>query len=201
VKKQECLDQLRASLAGLPERDVEERIAFYNEMIDDRIEEGRAEEEAVAEIGSVEEIAKQIIAETPLVKIAKEKIRPKRRLEAWEIVLLILGAPVWLPLVLAVLAVLLSLYAALWSVVVSLWAVFGALAGCALGGIVGGIAITCAGELFAGLVLVGAGMICSGLAILTFFGCSGATKGTALLAAKAVLGIKKSFVGKEKGHE
>lgn len=198
MKKQEFLDQLRSGLTGLPERDVEERIAFYNEMIDDRIEEGRAEEEAVAEIGSVEEIAKQIIAETPLSKIAKEKIRPKRRLEAWEIVLLVLGAPIWLSLAIAVLAVLLSLYAALWSVVVSLWAVFGAFAGGALGGIVGGIILACTENAVVGVALIGSGVILAGLSIFTYFGCIAATKGTAILAPKIILGIKKCFMRREK---
>ena len=55
--KQEFLSQLRARLGGLPHRDVEERLNFYGEMIDDRMEEGRSEDEAVSDIGSVEEIA------------------------------------------------------------------------------------------------------------------------------------------------
>ena len=50
-------------------------------------------------------------------------MRPKRRLQAWEIVLLALGLPVWLSLGLAALAVVLSLYVVVWSLDVSLWAV------------------------------------------------------------------------------
>ena len=60
-------------------------------------------------------------------------MRPKRQLQAWEIVLLALGSPVWLSLGLAALAVVLSLYVVVWSLDVSLWAVFAALgagAGC-----------------------------------------------------------------------
>ena len=73
MNKNEFLSALRAALSGLPEADVKERISFYSESIDDRIEEGRTEQEAVSELGTVEEIAAQIIAETPLVKIVKKK--------------------------------------------------------------------------------------------------------------------------------
>ena len=57
MTKQEFLDRLRRSLAGLPLEDAEERLAFYDEMIDDRMEEGLAEEEAVSSFGTPEEIA------------------------------------------------------------------------------------------------------------------------------------------------
>ena len=54
--KQEFLAQLRDALCGLPQRDIDERLTFYSEMIDDRMEEGLSEEEAVAAVGSVDEI-------------------------------------------------------------------------------------------------------------------------------------------------
>ena len=72
--KQEFLNALREGLNGLPQADIEERITFYGEMIDDRIEEGRSEEEAVKEIGTVEAVVQQIVEETPLTRIGKEKI-------------------------------------------------------------------------------------------------------------------------------
>ncbi len=34
----------------------------------------------------------------PLAKIVKEKIKPKHELKAWEVILIILGSPVWIPL-------------------------------------------------------------------------------------------------------
>ena len=87
MNKQEFLCKLREALIGFPKQDVEDRLAFYSEMIDDRIEEGLTEEEAVFAIGSVDEVEAQIVAEIPLVKIAKEKIKPKRRLKTWEMLL------------------------------------------------------------------------------------------------------------------
>ena len=47
MNKVEFLEQLRRGLNGLPQEEIEERVTFYSEMIDDRIEEGFSEEEAV----------------------------------------------------------------------------------------------------------------------------------------------------------
>ena len=82
MNKREFLTQLRKGLSGLPQEDMAERLTFYSEMIEDRKEEGLSEEEAVAAVGSVQEIVEHAVAETPLTKIAKEKIKPKRRMSA-----------------------------------------------------------------------------------------------------------------------
>ena len=151
MRKQELLDTLRSRLRGLPKDDVEERLAFYSEMIDDRVEDGRSEEEAVAEIGPAERIAAEIIESIPFVRIAKERIRPRRRLAAWEIVLLALGSPLWLSLGIALFAVLLSGFAVVWSVIASLWACFAALIAGALGGLLTGVLFAVTGARAAGL--------------------------------------------------
>ena len=94
MNKEEFLATLRDRLQGLPQEEVEERVAFYEEMIADRMEEGCPEEAAVAAIGNAEEIAEQIVAETPWITIAKEKLRPKRKRSTGE-VLLLLWQLVW----------------------------------------------------------------------------------------------------------
>ena len=76
MTKTEFVLELASKLSLLPWEEIEDRISFYVEMIDDRMEEGVSEEEAVAAIGSVDEIASQIIAEIPLAKLVKEKIKP-----------------------------------------------------------------------------------------------------------------------------
>ena len=75
MNKQEFLLELSKGLSGLPMEDIEERIVFYGEMIDDRMEDGLSEEDSVREIGNVDEIISQIIAETPITKLVKEKIK------------------------------------------------------------------------------------------------------------------------------
>ena len=61
MNKQEFLAGLRKGLSGLPQEDIEERLLFYSEMIDDRIEEGMEEECAVAEMGTVQDVISQIM--------------------------------------------------------------------------------------------------------------------------------------------
>ena len=170
MTKLEFADELRARLKGLPEREVEDRLAFYGEMIDDRIEDGCSEAEAVwavlcisdahgcdadmAQSAAMDEIAEQIIEDIPLTKIARDRIKPQRRLRAWEIVLLAVGSPLWLTLGLVAVAVIITVYAVLWSVIGTLWAVFGAIGGCDIGGASAGIILICIGNVFAGIALI-----------------------------------------------
>ena len=165
-------------------------------MIDDRTEEGMTEEDAVNEMGSIDGIVEQIISDIPLSRFVKEKMKPKRRLSAWETALLVLGAPVWLPLLIAVFAVLLSLYIVLWSVIISLWAAFVSLALSALGVAAAGAAFAFGTGRLAGIAMLGAGAVCAGLSVFLFFGCKAASKGTVFLTKKLTLGIKRSFIGK-----
>ncbi len=197
MTKHNFLLSLHDRLAGLPQDEVEERMNFYSEMIDDRMEEGLTEEEAVSEIGSVDEIASQIVDDIPLAKLVKEKITPKKRLKAWEIVLLILGSPLWLSLAAAAFCIMLSLYIVLWSWAISLWAVFGSFVGCAFGGVVAGIVFACCGNALTGIAIIGAGIVCAGLSIFMFFGCKAATKGLLRITKKLVLWIKSCFMKKE----
>lgn len=197
MNKQEFLAELRKGLSGLPQDDIEERLAFYNEMLEDRIEEGFSEEEAVAAAGSVEEIVGQAVDDIPLAKIAKERIRPKRRLKAWEIVLLALGSPVWLSLGIAAAAVVLAIYVSLWAVIVSLWAVFGALAVCAIASVPGCVIFATGGNIAPGLAILSAGMICAGFSIMMFCGCKETTKGILMLTKKITTWMKNCFIKKE----
>lgn len=196
MNKTEFLLQLRKGLSGLPENDIEERITFYSEMIDDRIEDGISEENAVNEIGEVKNIVSQIIADIPLTKLVKEKITPKNRLKAWEIVLLALGCPIWLSLIIAALAVIVSLYAVLWSVIVALWAVFVALAAAGLSAVIAGFGFAVSGNALAGIAIIGTGAFCLGVCIFMFFGCKTATKGILIFTKKIAIWVKNCFMKK-----
>ena len=195
MRKQEFLDELRRGMSGLPREDMEERLTFYSEMIDDRMEEGLTEEEAVSGIGTVNEVISQIAAEIPLSRLVKESVRPKRTLRVWEIIFLVLGSPLWLPLSFAALAVFLAIYVVIWSVVISLWAVEASLVGSAIGGAVSAVISGFRGGGPAATALLGAGLFCAGASIFLFFGCKETTKGIFLLTKKLFLGIKSMFLG------
>ncbi len=197
MNKQEFLNELRKGLRGLPPDDIEERLTFYGEMIDDRTEEGLSEEEAVAAIGDADEIIRQTVADIPLAKIARERIKPKRRLKAWEIVLLAVGSPIWLSLGIAAFAVILALYVALWAIIVALWAVFGAFAVSFPACIAASVIFISGGNAVAGVAVLAAGIVCAGLSVFAFFGCRAATNGAVVLSKKIALQIKNRFIKKE----
>ena len=197
MNKDQFLKELRKKLSGLPQEDIEERLAFYSEMIDDRMEEGITEEEAVASLGTVDSVVEQIMSEIPLTKLVKQKVAPKRKMKAWEIVLLVLGAPVWIPLIIAALAVMLSVYIVIWAVVISVYAVDLSAAAGALSGLAGIFVYLRAGNPAGALFSFGAAIAFAGLAILLFFVCKWITKAVVKLTGRIFLGTKRSFVGKE----
>jgi uncharacterized membrane protein len=121
MNKRAFLERLKARLCGLPRREVEERISFYIEMIDDRIEDGLSEEEAVAAVGSVEKIAAEI-AKSICTRESSHDAEPKKW-RAWEIIVLVLGAPLWIPLLAAAFVIVLAGYAVVWSLNLAIWAV------------------------------------------------------------------------------
>ncbi len=197
MSKQEFLAELEARLSGLPQDEIGDRLTFYSEIIDDRMEEGLSEEDAVSGIGSVDEIVSQIVAEVPLTRIVKEKMKAKRTFKAWEIVLLALGSPLWLTLLIAALVVILAAYVVVWSLIVSLWAIEVSAAACSLAGIVSAFVVFIRGNGAIGMAMLGAGAFFAGLSILLFFGCKKATQYMLHLTKKMALGVKSIFVGKE----
>ena len=100
MNKKEFLHELRSSLRGLNDDDIDEKISFYSEMIDDRIEEGYSEEEAVSEIGTVDDVILDVAKDAKLIRLLRQKVRPKRKITGFEIALFIIGFPLWFPLLL-----------------------------------------------------------------------------------------------------
>ncbi len=193
MNKTEFANQLSAALTGLSEEDIKKSVDFYTEMIDDRIEDGMPEEEAVAAVGSIDDIRSNILQEIPITRIVKEKITPKRAFSPMEIVLLIIGAPLWLPLLLTFIIVGLVIYLCFWIIILSLYVVDLSVF---VSGIFGFIApFTGVSTASGGVFLVGCGIALLGLSVLLFFGFNQVTKGMLFLSKKIVLGIKKLFVG------
>lgn len=152
MDKNTFLLQLQKRLKGLPEEDLQRTLEYYREMIEDRMEEGLSEEEAVADIGPVEEIAQPLLPQ-----------KPRRKWKAWEIVLLILGFPVWFSVLAAVAAVVIALVATIYAVDVSFAAVF-------FGGLLCSLLYLFQCNWAGAAFLLGASLVCGGLAILGFWG-------------------------------
>ena len=139
MKKTEFLAQLRSRLNQLPPSDVEQTLEYYSEMIDDYIESGYSPDAAVAKMGNPNDVAAQILsgAQTPIYSTYVAKKRKQNGL-MW---LVVLGFPLWLPLLIVAFSVLLTLAIVIatlamivpWSLVVSFGAsAIGLLIGTAL---------------------------------------------------------------------
>ena len=197
MNKLDFILELHERLAGLPEEDIEKSLDYYIEMIDDHVEDGLSEEEAVDMLGKPAEIAAQILSEIPLGKLVKAKLKPRRTLRAWEIVLLVLGSPVWIPLLAAAVIVILAIYIVIWSIVLSLYAVDLSLAASAVACVIAAVPYAASGSIAACVFIFGGALILAGLAILMFLGCTQVARGTLWLVKALLRGIKSCFIGKE----
>ncbi len=197
MTKEAFLTELRTRLSGLPKDELEERITFYREMIDNRMAEGQSEEDSTAGVGPVDVIAKQIMSEVPLGKLVEEKVRRNQPQHGGKTALLILGAPLWIPLLIAALAVFLSVYAVLWAVVLCFWAAEISLAAAAVACLVGAVSCVRTANYPGAGTAVGACLLAAGLTILFFYACVFVSKGMIRMTGKIMVRLKSSFFGKE----
>ena len=211
MKRQEFLDELKKAMWALSEDEQKSSLEYYAEMIDDRMEDGLSEEEAVAAIGTLDEIVEQIMSETPHApavvnreeKQEKEteqpkQVKQKRQLATWMVVLLVLGSPLWISLVAGIGGGIFGIYVSLWAVVIALYATTFALAVCAIGLLVAAFSLLWIRRFGKGAVLVGAALLCAGLAILFFLLSNLAAKGLAALTKLIWNGVTGIFQRKER---
>ena len=193
----EFLTRRALELKGLPREDAERWLEYYREMLEDSIEDGMSEEEAVASLGDPANIVKEILSQTSLTKLIKNKVSLKRKLRVWEIILICVGSPIWGALAISAAAVFFSVFVSLWAVIVSLWAVELSLA-------VGGIGCFLMGclQLFLGypiraMIFLGTCFVALGLSWFGWYLCKMLT--VLLLKGSKAFGllVKSLFVEKE----
>lgn len=194
MNKTDFLNEIKNGLNGLSQADIDKALDFYKEAIDDRMDDGMSEEEAVKDLGDPKEIANDVLLTTPLPKLIKAKTKPNRSLRAWEIVLLILGFPLWFPLTLTAMILVFVVYVVLWSLIIAFVATLVAL-------IISGIAViilSITGLFTSGfiqtLAAVGAGLVAIGLGLLLIIPVKIACKG--LIVAIKAFGrwVKRLFI-------
>lgn len=203
MKKNEFLEELGKRLEGLSEKDIKGYVDYYSEMIDDRIEDGLSEDEAVSAVGEIDAIVAEILSQTPIERLSKKIERKKRKLSPWEIVLLALGSPLWIVLLAAAFAVVLAvavsvlvIYVSLWAIAVSIVAVGVALVACAVVSIPLMVIYAVSGNVATGLLLLGCGLFGGGLSIFVFMEAKYAIVGLCALVKKGFGLIKRGFVRK-----
>lgn len=197
MTKSEFILKLYNKLKNFPEIEVNDRISFYSEIIDDYIDEGLSETEAVSKLGSIDEIAETIAEDIPLSKLAKKKLNNRNKLSTLNIVLLIIGFPLWFSLLAVGFAVIISIYAALWSVVICLWAVVLSCGVSSMAGIILFIIYLCTSNYALGFVVLGTSFVLLGICGLLIFVSKYLTIFTIKLPKLFLRSIKKLFIIKE----
>jgi len=195
VNKTEFLNALKNKISTLPQYEIDKFINYYSEILDDKIEDGMTEEEAVAGLEDVTKIAEKIMYEMPLPVLIKSRFNIDQTVIT--VLIIVFGFPIWFPLLMASLGILFGIYMAILGVIIACYAVvFG------LG--VGGIASTVA-SIYAftlspttGLVALGGGLICIALSIFAVFPAMTVTKAMCKLTAWIGRQIKSIFIKKEK---
>ena len=195
MTKQLFLNELSAALHGLPREERYRTLSYYDELIDDRMEDGQSEEEAVESLGSPEQIAREILGEEePPVSTGTGR-------KVWLIILLVLGFPFWGSLLLAAAIVLLCVYICLFLPAFVLGVMALAFLAGALIGVVGTPFLIwdvglLTGGLPAGLFQLGMSVALLGLAVLSVLGFYFTGKATVKAGRAIWRWIRRSFAKK-----
>lgn len=186
MTKNEFTRVLKGRINHLPKAERRKILQYYYEMISERMEDGMTEEEAINALGDIDELLSEY---TPVSK------EPRRgaKLRPWHIIMLIIGAPLWIPLVAAMLVIMLAFYIIIWVLVAVAYVVFMALAVCGFA-----CMLTAIFSMFSGgapyfFMLLGAGAVLSGLAVFWLMVCNLFAKAMAKVTAKTSKGVFRFF--------
>ncbi|MEF9972259.1 MAG: DUF1700 domain-containing protein [Oscillospiraceae bacterium] len=190
MTKHEYLEKLNSALKPILKQEREKSLAYYSEVIDERMEDGIAEEAAVSELEDASAAAEAIIADCE----ARGQMRPHH--SPWSIALIVLGFPLWFPLLAALGLVLLSVYLVVWALIGVVFVTSIALA-------LGGVALFFSAfflisiNFYTALASFGVGLACAGLGLALFLPAMFLAKHYALLTASlfrsSVASIKERF--------
>lgn len=183
MNKTEFISELKNKLGDYPPAETAKSIEYYSEMIDDRIEDGMSEEEAVSSLGSVEDIVSQIKLELPFSALIKKK----KRLSTAVIVIIIVLFPLWFALGIAVLSIFISV----WAVIFSLWVAGFSIGASAIGCLGASVVSLFTGNFVPSVFALGAAFVLAGITIFFAIGTYYLTTGVARLISLTVRLIKK----------
>lgn len=201
MTKQEYLDKLRNRLEAVHCVNINSMLDYYEEMINDRIEDGMSEEEAVADMETPEKIIEQVVEDMPMPAVVSAKVKSSRSEASQKglswlwITLAIVGFPIWLPLLLTFFILVASVYIMFWAMTVVVYSVELSFAAAVIGGIV------LIGAAFAGLApfvliipAIGAILLFTGLTIFMWFPVKTLTKVLWKLPKNIIGAIKKKMI-------
>lgn len=121
MTKEVFLRELERGLHQLPPDEINRRKAYYEELLADMMEDGISEEDAVAKLGNLPEIIDEILRDTPLPTLVKNRLRPKHGWTVAAITVAVLGSPIWVSLLFALVVTVGAMILAFFSVILALF--------------------------------------------------------------------------------
>ena len=201
MNKLEFINGLGGRLDPIPREEIQTLLDYSVEALNDRMEDGMTEEEAIESFGDLDQLAADILVEqgylappaAPVPELTEEEkqtelpdilpgAEPKKKLPWWAIVLLVIGSPVWLSVGIAAAAVALSVYIVILALLFSLWCIAISFTVSGVAGAVLSFLVPFSPDTFAiRLLSCGACLVLAGVGVLLLPACRAADAGFARL--------------------
>ena len=191
MTRKEFMEGLERAMAGLPKKEIDETLRYYSEMLLDRMEEGMTEEQAVAGMEPMHVIAARVKAEV------RENAPPGAKASGLMKLLVVLGFPVWFPLLALLMGLMVAALVLGWALVLLLWALCLALFSGGMAAIIGQLSSAYQSGLPA-IGQIGLGMAAMGLSVFLFYGARAAVPLASRAMAGLVSKIKRGFSGRDR---
>lgn len=167
MKKKEFMHRLKRRTKKFDRAERREILDYYDELIDDRIEEGEKERAVIRSLGSVDDIVDALVEERGLDRVdSRGRTKPvvRNSVSGSKLVVLIVTLPLWLIAAVIVLSFIIFLIALMFSLVCAALAI----AGCGVYYSIGAaVQFTVSG--MRGFVQLGGGLILIALGVLLTF--------------------------------
>lgn len=169
------LEELRIKLSHLPSSEVEKVISFYSESLQDKIEDGMSEEDAVKSFGPTDDIVKAIEDEIPLTTIVRDKVASKTKKgdgsksnKLLIFVIIVLTFPIWVTILGLLFGLVVACLAIIFTIPVVIGTLYASLFPIALFGIFLGVIRMLTLSFATGLGYLGVGFVSLGLIFILF---------------------------------
>lgn len=123
MTKTDFINSLKEKLYKIEAKDVDVTISYYSEMIDDYVDSGYSEEEAINKMGSIEQIISEYETSNQDVDKASNETKLYRNILLTNKVLIVLILLLLSPIIIAAFGVFISLVACFFAVLLSTWVV------------------------------------------------------------------------------
>ncbi len=161
MNKVEFLKELAFCLQKMNDSERNKFVIYYDEMISDYVENGVTEEEAVKKIGTPMKIAEELLDDYDSVKLNL----PSTGSRSLNMLLTIIGFPLWGSVLLAVILCIFSIYIIIWCIPFATGAGSAGLFASAIIGIIG-TPFVVTESLSIGIMQLGSGIASIGISIL-----------------------------------